>query len=215
MKQSLVFGFLGVTILSILLFITPTHSNATLTTPECSYPCGTESSPTNVQAPVSLGVSKQLDADQYRFSVWTEAGGLVEASGDIKDNSYTTAKITARGVYKWVVVILDTDTSTEERGSWFFNVTKICPPGSVCIQNPLTTEKFTDVVDRILNILFFVALAVAPVMIIVAGFKFLTGGGDPKNITAARQMLIWTGVGFSIILLSKGIVLIVRGVIGF
>lgn len=89
------------------------------------------------------------------------------------------------------------------------------PENKVCICNPLTTTKFTDVVDRILNILFFVALAVAPVMIIVAGFKFLTGGGDPKNITAARQMLIWTGVGFGIILLSKGIVLIVRGVIGF
>lgn len=89
------------------------------------------------------------------------------------------------------------------------------PDKTVCICNPLTTSKFTDVVDRILNIIFFVALAVAPVMIIVAGFKFLTGGGDPKNLTSAKQMLIWTGVGFGIILLSKGIVVILRGVIGF
>ncbi|OHA67831.1 MAG: hypothetical protein A3C82_01470 [Candidatus Wildermuthbacteria bacterium RIFCSPHIGHO2_02_FULL_47_12] len=89
------------------------------------------------------------------------------------------------------------------------------PPNRTCICNPLTTSKFTDVVDRILNIIFFVAIAVAPVMIIVAGFKFLTGGGDPKNVTAARQMLIWTAVGFGIILLSKGIVFILRGVIGF
>ncbi len=89
------------------------------------------------------------------------------------------------------------------------------PTGKTCICNPLTTEKFTDVVDRILNILFFVALAVAPVMILVAGFKFLTGGGNPETLKGARQMLVWTGVGFGIILLSKGIVIILRSVIGF
>lgn len=89
------------------------------------------------------------------------------------------------------------------------------PANTTCICNPLTTIKFTDVVDRILNILFFVALAVAPVMILVAGFRFLTGGEDPKNLTAARQMLVWTAVGFGVILLSKGIVLILRNVIGF
>ncbi len=89
------------------------------------------------------------------------------------------------------------------------------PNNTTCICNPLTTTKFTDVVDRILNILFFVAIAVAPVMIIVAGFRFLTGGGNPETLKGARQMLIWTAVGFGIILLSKGIVFIVRNVIGF
>lgn len=92
---------------------------------------------------------------------------------------------------------------------------KTQPDNKTCICNPLTTIKFTDVVDRILNILFFIAIAVAPVMIIVAGFRFLTGGGNPETIQGARQMLVWTGVGFGIILLSKGIVLIVRNVIGF
>lgn len=89
------------------------------------------------------------------------------------------------------------------------------PESKVCICNPLTTIKFTDVVDRILNILFFVAIAVAPIMILVAGFKFLTGGGNPETLQGARQMLIWTAVGFGIILLSKGIVFIVRGIVGF
>lgn len=95
------------------------------------------------------------------------------------------------------------------------NPPPIPPANTTCICNPLTTIKFTDVIDRILNILFFVAIAVAPVMIIVAGFKFLTGGGNPEMLTGARQMLIWTGVGFGIILLSKGIVMILRSIIGF
>ena len=90
------------------------------------------------------------------------------------------------------------------------------PSNKTCICNPLGQGTgFTDVVDRILNIIFFVAIAVAPVMIIVAGFKFLTGGGNPETLQGARQMLIWTAVGFGIILLSKGIVFIVRGIIGF
>lgn len=94
--------------------------------------------------------------------------------------------------------------------------TPIDPPlNTTCICNPLTTTKLTDVVDRILNVLFFVALAVAPIMILVAGFRFITGGGNPETLKGARQMLIWTAVGFGIILLSKGIVLILRNVIGF
>ena len=90
------------------------------------------------------------------------------------------------------------------------------PDKTTCICNPLGQGTgFTDVVDKILNIIFFVAVAVAPVMIIVAGFKFLTGGGNPETLQGARQMLIWTAVGFGIILLSKGIVIILRNVIGF
>lgn len=90
------------------------------------------------------------------------------------------------------------------------------PTGKTCICNPLGQGTgFTDVVDKILNIIFFVAIAVAPVMIIVAGFKFLTGGANPETLKSARMMLIWTAVGFGIILLSKGIVLILRGVLGF
>lgn len=90
------------------------------------------------------------------------------------------------------------------------------PDKTTCICNPLGQGTgFTDVVDRILNIIFFVAIAVAPVMVIVAGFKFLTGGGNPETLKGARMMLIWTAVGFGIILLSKGIVFILRGVIGF
>ena len=88
-------------------------------------------------------------------------------------------------------------------------------PTGIAICNPLQSTNFTGVVDKILNILFFVAIAVAPVMIIVAGFKFLTGGGNPETLQGARQMLIWTAVGFGIILLSKGIVMILRSVIGF
>jgi hypothetical protein len=90
------------------------------------------------------------------------------------------------------------------------------PNNTTCICNPLGQGTgFTDVVDRILNIIFFVAIAVAPVMIIVAGFKFLTGGGNPETLKGARMMLMWTAVGFGIILMSKGIVFIVRGIIGF
>mgnify|MGYP001584499984 CR=1 FL=1 len=89
------------------------------------------------------------------------------------------------------------------------------PTGKTCICNPLQSTSFTGVVDKILNILFFIAIAIAPVMIIMAGFGLLTGGGNPENVTKARQMLVWTAVGFGIILLSKGIVMILRNIIGF
>lgn len=217
MKQYLVFGFLGFFMVAGTVLFVPISSDAdSLPELKCSYPCGTSDSPTNVQAPVSLGVGQNDAFKEYDFVVKKLDDTLVENSLWISSSSYVTTKIKDKGIYKWHAAAKSTDGKEEKSTTEsYFNVTKVCPEGSICIQNPLQTTSFTGVVDKILDILFFVAIAVAPVMIIVAGFKFLTGGGDPKNLTTARQMLIWTGVGFGIILLSKGIVMILKSVIGF
>mgnify|MGYP001593188687 CR=1 FL=1 len=214
MKWFLAAGLLDIFAMVGVLLFAPISSQAAPVKPECSYPCGTISGPTSVQAPVSLGVQKNDDVDEYAFIVHTAEGVLVEQSKSTPSNSYTTKNVTGKGTYKWYAVAKN-EEGENASAPFYFKVTKVCPAGSVCIQNPLTTEKFTDVVDRILNILFFVAIAVAPVMILIAGFRFLTGGGNPETLKGARQMLIWTAVGFGIILLSKGIVMILRGVIGF
>lgn len=89
------------------------------------------------------------------------------------------------------------------------------PPGITCICNPLQTTNFTDIVNSILTLLFNFALVVAPLMIVVAGILFVTAGGNPAQITRARQILIWTFVGFALILLARGLIAIIRELIGF
>ena len=87
--------------------------------------------------------------------------------------------------------------------------------GQTCICNPLGNAEFTDVLDRILGFLFNIAIVLSPIMILIAGIMFITGAGDPGRIGRAKQILIWTVVGFAVILLSRGLIVVIRGIIGF
>ena len=93
-----------------------------------------------------------------------------------------------------------------------------CPPeapaGSTCIVNPLKAKTLTDLIDGIINFIFTIALAITPIMVIAGGFMFITGGGDPAKITQGKQLLLWTVVGLTVILLAKGLVAVLRSVLG-
>lgn len=47
---------------------------------------------------------------------------------------------------------------------------------------------------------------VALFFIIFGGIRFLTSGGDPKSIEAARKIITWAIIGLVVVLLSFGIV---------
>ena len=74
------------------------------------------------------------------------------------------------------------------------------------IENPLEADNFGELIDTIVNIIFMFALAVAPIMIIVAGFYFITAVGEPAKINTAKQIILWTLIGLLIVLCAKGII---------
>jgi len=80
----------------------------------------------------------------------------------------------------------------------------------VVISNPLTSTSVEGIVSGLSNFVLKVGLAVAPVMIIVAGFFYITAQGDPEKIKKANNIIFWTIVGLGVILLSKGIVAIIK-----
>jgi len=86
--------------------------------------------------------------------------------------------------------------------------------GTFCIQNPLCWDTIEEVIEGIINFIFWVALAIAPIMIIVAGFFFLTSGGNPDKIRTAKNMILYTVIGLVIVLLAKGIISVVKEIIG-
>ena len=88
-----------------------------------------------------------------------------------------------------------------------------CPVGAVCIENPLKACSLTALIDGIINFLFTIALVITPLMIIAGGFFFVTGGGDPAKIKRGRDLLLWTAIGFIIILLSKILVAVLKDVL--
>jgi len=82
------------------------------------------------------------------------------------------------------------------------------------IENPLEAESFEVIVNNIIDFIFKIAIVVAPLMVIVGGFLFVTAGGNVQQINRARNLLIWTAVGVLIILLSKGILSIIENILG-
>lgn len=77
---------------------------------------------------------------------------------------------------------------------------------AVDIPNPLTSKNFKELMDHIINFLFTLALAVTPLMLIIAGYYYILAAGEPKNIQTAHDIIKWTLIGFIVILMSKGII---------
>ena len=82
------------------------------------------------------------------------------------------------------------------------------------IDNPLGYDDFDELIKRIIIFTRQVATAVAPIMIIVAGFFFITSAGDPEKINTAKRLLLWTLIGFGVILLAEGMINFFQEAIG-
>jgi preprotein translocase subunit YajC len=68
--------------------------------------------------------------------------------------------------------------------------------------------------NKIWKFLYILALALVPLIAIIAGFMFLTAGGEPEKIRKARNLLLWMAVGVVIILLAGGIVKVIKMILG-
>lgn len=78
----------------------------------------------------------------------------------------------------------------------------------ITIQNPLGSQNMQlwELIDKIIDLLFYAAAVVAPVIILVAAFKLLTSAGEVEKVQTAKRMIIWAVVGFIVIILSKALV---------
>ena len=80
----------------------------------------------------------------------------------------------------------------------------------VTIPNPLQANTFKELIEDISNFLFNIALALAPIMIIIGAFYFVTSAGDPAKITTGKQVILYTLIGLLIIFLSKGLIALLQ-----
>ena len=77
-----------------------------------------------------------------------------------------------------------------------------------------TAQEIIDALRTLTDWLFVILVVIAVIFIILAGLQFITGGGDPAAISAARTKLIWAAVGIGVALLSRGLPAAVQNLIG-
>lgn len=73
--------------------------------------------------------------------------------------------------------------------------------------------QFGTAITALINLLIVAIGVIAVVMIIIAGFNFITSGGDAAKVTAARNTILYAIVGLVIVALAEVIVHFVLGVV--
>jgi hypothetical protein len=72
------------------------------------------------------------------------------------------------------------------------------------------------VVDTVYNItdwLFYILIAAIAILFIIAGFLFLTAGGDPSKISKSKTMVLYGLIGLALALLARIIPAIIKGIV--
>lgn len=91
--------------------------------------------------------------------------------------------------------------------------TELCGIGEDCDADEDGTT-VNDIVKTVINILSWVVGVVSVIMIIVAGFKYVTSGGQEKAVGDAKNTILYAIVGLVIVALSQVIVRFVLSNIG-
>jgi len=90
----------------------------------------------------------------------------------------------------------------------------LCVAKATELESPTKWKSIEDLGDAVVNLLFQISLVIAPLFIIIAGFYFVTAAGDPQKIETAKKIIIYTLIGLVIILASKGIIALVKSILG-
>jgi hypothetical protein len=67
---------------------------------------------------------------------------------------------------------------------------------------PAGVQQLQDLFTRFLNISIGLAFIVLTVVLVIAGIKFLTSGGEPKAIQSAGQTVTWAILGILFLALA-------------
>ena len=66
-----------------------------------------------------------------------------------------------------------------------------------------STQSLDRIIRGVLNVLSAIAGIAAVVMIIIAGFKYITSGGDGGKVSSAKTTLVYAIVGIIIVAMSQ------------
>lgn len=79
--------------------------------------------------------------------------------------------------------------------------------------NPLKAESVQELIGAISGFVWRLAVAIAPIMFIIAGFLFITSGGEPGRLRTAKNLLLYTVIGLAIVLLASSFIAILQQIL--
>ena len=97
-----------------------------------------------------------------------------------------------------------------------FKIAHAAPPWLVHLPTagPTSGLGLLHLIQNLTNWLFVGFMLLAVVVILLAGWQFITGGGAPESVSSARKKLLWAGVAVITALMSRGIPVVVASILG-
>ncbi|HDH31271.1 MAG TPA: hypothetical protein ENH26_00670 [Candidatus Wolfebacteria bacterium] len=83
----------------------------------------------------------------------------------------------------------------------------------VTIPNPLGAKDITDVLKKIVDYLIKIGAPILAIMILVGGFQILTAGGNLEKVITGRHTILYSVIGYAIILSAWGIIAIIKTIL--
>lgn len=80
--------------------------------------------------------------------------------------------------------------------------------------NPLAATTLAEVIDSIANTVFYIVTSLAVLLIMIGGFFILSAGGNPAQISRGKKIIIYTIIGFAIMVLARGIIDLIYNILG-
>ncbi len=86
--------------------------------------------------------------------------------------------------------------------------------GQHTIPNPLGYDTLGEIINALVVFIRNIALALAPVIFIIAGLRYFLAGGNPDEAKKATELIKWAVIGLVIILIANGITAVVTNIMG-
>ena len=84
----------------------------------------------------------------------------------------------------------------------------------VTISSPIKHKDLVSLIEAIAKYVFAIGIVLCPIFIVWGGILIMTSGGDPTKYTLGKNVIICACIGLAIVLFSKGIVAIVKSILG-
>ncbi|MFA5877842.1 MAG: hypothetical protein WC845_00490 [Candidatus Staskawiczbacteria bacterium] len=78
-------------------------------------------------------------------------------------------------------------------------------------QPSVTVSDLGDVIEGIQNVVWQIFGLIAVICFVIAGILFLSSGGNPEKVSAARSAFLWGIAGVVVGILAYSIIAIVEG----
>lgn len=87
---------------------------------------------------------------------------------------------------------------------------------ALTLDNPLGSNDmgFEEILCKIGNWLIQIGAPIAVFMILVGAFFIMISGGEPDKLNKGKKIILWTVVGYAILVIGWGIAKIIANILG-